>query len=110
MSFDTPWVPSLNGNNVRPCEAISELVEDDIKPNPDNDVDRPWSARAIRENPEVPPMARKAMIECALSLWRLKVTAEKGGDDPIWVDNVVAWLVCGLDFVIRSRSLTSNGR
>ena len=102
-SFETNWKPALEGNHLPPCVLIAELVEDDIKPDPRNVLERPWSVAGLREFVDYVPEAKWAIVESVLAIWRLKQREEDGGqvesiDADVWQDHLEAWLVsrgCG---------------
>ena len=99
-SFETNWKPALNGNRLQPCILIAELVDDDIKPDPRNVLERPWSVAGLREFVGYVPEAKWAIVESVLAIWRLKQREEEGGkvedaDADAWQDHLEAWLVRG---------------
>ena len=96
--FATPWVPQLRGNALRPCPPIEALVEDEVKPDSRKEGERPWSLPGFREIVNSVPVARAALQECMLAIWRLRATEEEaskpdGEFAELWQDHFEAWTV-----------------
>ena len=102
-SFETDWKPVLEGKQLQPCALTAELVEDDIKPDPRKESERPWTVAGFREIVKNVPEARGAIAESVLAIWRLKQCEDRGRVESVdvdgWQDHLEAWLVrraCGL--------------
>ena len=94
LNLSIPWVPSSNGEVLRPFDRLTEVVESKCTPIPS--ADKPWLRKTHEEVLSKFPNAAEALWETVLALWRLKITApdeDSDPDDVLWESHVSAWLV-----------------
>ena len=94
MDFSAPWIPSANGNALPMFERLRQVLENDAKPSPR--TDKAWLPSSLSGTIAKAPEAKGAILDCVLSLWRLKEAAPSEGEeeeDEVWRDHVSAWLV-----------------
>jgi len=93
MDLSVPWVPTTNGNVLRPLARYDEVVDSACAPVPRQD--RPWVKTTYSDIFSKHPQAGEALWESVLALWRLKVVVpeEADVDDDLWAEHVLAWLV-----------------
>ena len=78
LSFATPWVPSLRGNNLPPCALVSDLIEYGTGPTFRKSGDRWWTeAGCENELLAALPESREAIMESVVMIWRF---AGEGGE------------------------------
>ena len=94
MIFNVGWVPQLNGNALAPCQLIAASIEDGETPQHRNPSEANWSTKGIKsELLAAPDMARGALQETVIAIWRLQKEQEQGDEDEVWKDHLEAWLV-----------------
>ena len=91
MDFTTPWKPSINGNEVPPCRLYEDVVEEGARPSSQRDPG--WTLKTLEPIFVRAPKAKFALWECALAIWRLRLSEEEGGKEVVWQEHVQAWLV-----------------
>lgn len=94
-TFVVPWAPSLNGNELRKCDSVADLIEYGMAPSFRKPSDRAWTeAMCESELAGAPVAAREAIMETVVAVWRLREKQLVSGD-PLWKDHLEAWLVRG---------------
>ena len=101
VSFATSWQPTLKGNTLGPCHLIADLVEDDICPETWSSSELPWTPSRMKAELLLAGVAKAAIVESVLAIWRLQRHEERGANDPEWQNHLEAWLVRH-DFEIES--------
>ena len=93
MDYSTPWKPSLRGNRLNPCALTRELEENDERPSFRRLEELVWAPGLFGLQIDNTGMAKEAIQESVLAIWRLQVVQEEGADDRDWQNHLVAWLV-----------------
>jgi hypothetical protein len=94
MSFDTHWIPALDGNDLAPCTLFDDVVAEDAKPNSREDRHRDWSLKELGRVLDRHPASRDAVWETVLAIWRLREEETAGVLDEVWKMHLTAWMVC----------------
>ena len=93
VSFTTSWQPTLKGNTLGPCHLITDLVEDNIRPETQSSSELPWTPTGMKGELSSVGVARAAIVESVVAIWRLQCHKEKGVNDLEWQNHLEAWLV-----------------
>ena len=92
MTTPLAWIPQLDGIKLPACELFDEVVQQWLIPKVD--LDPSWAKKNL-----FPVFATvtdaEAIWETVLAMWRLKQREEDGGEEKVWQDHVVAWMVSG---------------
>jgi hypothetical protein len=90
MDNSTPWIPTLKGQVLQIQTIIQEQAVSRLTNDPS------WVKVTLGGAIARVPKAEVALWDCILGIWRLKETApeaEDDGEDNLWRDHVLAWLV-----------------
>lgn len=91
MDISTPWTPSYEGKPCKPCAWYASVVEENIHPNCIQHAD--WAQKNLEPQLGKRPLARDALWEGILALWRLSLQEGDGRKEESWRVLVFAWLV-----------------
>ena len=88
----TAWTPQLDGIDLLACELFDEIVRQRLVPKADSNP--AWAKKNLFPTFSMVTDA-DAIWEMVLAMWRLKQREEEGGEEKIWQDHVVTWMVSG---------------
>ena len=89
VDLSTPWVPTLDGNQLAPFAKYEELVQDEEMPSAKKSPE--WSIKAHKQILEKVPEVKEALWETVLGVYRLQMLEEEA--DELWINYLQAWLV-----------------
>ena len=90
--FSVPWTPWLDGHVLAPLESIANLV--DYNSLPDFRYNHSWSLKVVHPLlNKAPEVAREALWESVVAIWRLSEVDDTAHGDSNWADYLEAWLV-----------------
>ena len=69
MNLSSPWVASLNGNNLVRCALVTDLVEKKVVPSFWDAVQKSWSREELEPELAKRPIAADALWESVLAVW-----------------------------------------
>ena len=93
MGYLMPWKSLLRGNQLNPCTLTRELKENDERPSFCRLEELVWALGSFGLQIDSIGVAKEAIQELVLTIWRLQVVQEEGADDRDWQNHLVAWLV-----------------
>ena len=93
ISLAMVWDPELKGCVLDPCQLITDLVENSIRPDLHDGSDSDWTLQAISSELDRAPGVKEEIFETIVALWRLRQVHEGGPYEASWQDHMEAWLV-----------------